>query len=308
MAVNMNRSLLPEVTSIYSEPYAFIEKRGAPILIKPLSEGRHDRLIRMYLDFQPRNAFSGLPPITDPACISWVESMIRDGLNLVAISFEDGVVGHAAVFPMDDKRCEMLVAVSPEYQNVGIGTQLTRCIIQFAYELEFEKIWLSVENTNAVARHVYQKTGFEYILHSEVDELEMVLDLAKYHHVTDVTVGDIMRTDVVTIRETVPCAYAIRLFLNSGIAALPVLDMNGHVRGILSETDLIAISNQCQKVSDVFTRRVITVKRKSTLSRVIRLFQSRKIRCIPVVDDNERLIGVIGRKEILTYYCRIFGF
>ena len=116
-----------------------------------------------------------------------------------------------------------------------------------------------------------------------------------------------MNIDVVSIRETVPCADAIRLFLNSRITALPVLDREGHVRGILSSTDLISITNQCQKVSDVFTRRVITVQRKSTLSRIIRLFQSKRIRCIPVVDDDERLIGIIGRKEILAYYSRIFG-
>ena len=51
----------------------------------------------MYLDYQPRNTFSGLPPIMDSACVTWVESMIRNGLNLVAISFEDGVIGMAFI-------------------------------------------------------------------------------------------------------------------------------------------------------------------------------------------------------------------
>ena len=81
----------PEQTSIFSSPYAFVDKRGDPVLIKPLGEKRDDQLKRLYLDYEPRDSFSGLPPILDEECIRWVEGMIRDGLNLVAISFESAM-------------------------------------------------------------------------------------------------------------------------------------------------------------------------------------------------------------------------
>jgi len=304
MVTSITRRINPELTSIYTTPHAFIDKLDNPILIKPLSEKRHDQLIRIYLDYDPRPAFSGLPPIADKACIEWVEGMIRSGINLIAISFEDGIVGHTAIFPMDEHRCEMIVAVSREYQNIGIGTQLTRCIIQLAYELEFEKVWLSVETTNTIARRVYQKCGFEYVSHSEVHELDMILDLKHYRHMTDVTVGDVMKQEVVSIHESLTCSAAIELFLEQPVTALPVVDNDNEVRGILSETDLITVANRRQKVADVLTRQVIAVRQEYPLSKIIRLFQSKKIRCIPVIDDNMKLIGIVGRKEILAHYSR----
>jgi len=296
----------PETATIYSEPYAFIDKRGNPILIKPLSQQRYDQLAKLYLDYEPKDSFSGLPPVSEKACIDWVQSMIRTGVNLVAISFDAGLVGHSAIFPIDRQRCEMFVAVSPQHQNVGIGTQLTQNIIQLAYELEFERIWLSVEHTNQIARHVYQKCGFEYIVESHVDELDMILDLRHYHYMTDVSVDEVMKRDVVSIHERMSCHSALETFLNNHVASLPVVDDRGEVVGILTETDMMMIGSHCHRVLDVQTKQVITVDQKCSLSKVVRLFNSRKVRCIPVVDDDMKLVGIVGRREILGYYASHF--
>ena len=150
-----------EESTIYRKPRAFITKKGEAILIRMLDEKTCQGLIAMYLAFQPRNSFQGLPPVTDEACTKWVQHMIGNGINIVALSFGDGVVGHAALFPMDNEVCEMFVVVSPPFQNSGIGTQLTRCSVQLAYEIGFDRIWLPVESTNVRARHVYKKCGFE---------------------------------------------------------------------------------------------------------------------------------------------------
>ncbi len=307
MAAETVIGLIPELASIYSEPHAFIDKRGNPILIKPLSDKRHDQLAQMYLGYEPRGSFSGLPPISDKTCVEWVHNMIRTGINLIAISFEEGIVGHTALFPMDAKRCEMFVVVAHCHQNVGIGTQLTRCVIQLAFELEFERIWLSVEHTNQIARHVYQKCGFEYVTHSHVDELDMILDLRRYHEMTDVTVGDVMNKDVVSVHERMSCQGALDTFLAYHVASLPVLDDNDEVVGILTETDMITVGSQRHRVLDVLTRQVITVGPDCPLSKVVRLFNSRKVRCIPVVDGHKKLVGIIGRREVLTFYARTFN-
>jgi hypothetical protein len=49
-------------------PQAFINKRGEAIVSQMLDEKTCEGLIKMYLDYQPRNSFQGLPPITDQAC------------------------------------------------------------------------------------------------------------------------------------------------------------------------------------------------------------------------------------------------
>ena len=87
------------------------------------------------------------------------------------------IVGHAALFPVNDKKCEMLVVVCPGFQNLGIGTELVRSCIDLAAELGFERIWLPVDATNVRARHVYRKCGFEYVSNKQGRELDMTCDV-----------------------------------------------------------------------------------------------------------------------------------
>ena len=99
----------------------------------------------MYLAFEPRNSFQGLPPIKDAVCISWVRDMLRTGINVVATCDGVGIVGHTALFPINQHKCEMLVVVCPGFQNVGIGTELVQTCIDLADELGYQRIWLPVD-------------------------------------------------------------------------------------------------------------------------------------------------------------------
>jgi len=289
-------------STIHRLPQAFINKKGEAIVVKTLDEKLCQGLIDMYLAYQPRNSFQGLPPITDEACRKWVQHMIGHGVNLVAVALGGGVVGHVALFDMDDQRCELLVVVSPPYQNTGIGTQLTRCAVQMAYEIGFEKIWLPVEATNVRARRVYKKCGFEYLPRRDARELEMAIDLKRYHDLVSAGVEKIMNTDVLAIASHQSCRAAVEIFLRRRVATLPVVDEQRQLIGILSESDLMLPSNLDKQVGDILTRNVLTVRATCTIAKLVRMFQSKKVRSIPVVDEAGRLIGIVGRRDVLAYY------
>jgi len=291
-------------TTLHNFPHAFVNRRAEPILVKTLGEKRHRQLVEMYLAFRPRNCFSGLPPLTDPACVRWVEGVIAAGINLVALSFEEGLVGHAALFPIDAQSCEMLCAVSPPDQKIGIGTELTRCAIQLAHELGFDEIRLNVEAGNHVARHVYEKCGFHYLTRGLLGELDMSLDLQRHRDATNVPVREIMNTHVMALYQEMPCRTALEMFLEGRVATLPVINEKGELVGILSETDLLDAANMHKRVAEVLTREVVSVPVGCTIAKLISLFRSRKLRCIPVVDRRNELIGVVGRRDILDYYLR----
>ena len=291
-------------TTIYSNPRVFTNKKGEPILVKPLEPANHDQLVEMYLHFTPRNSFDGLPPISDTECMRWVHTMIDTGINIVAFSFVSGVIGHSVLFPMNRETSEMLVVVEPRHQQLGIGSQLIHCIIQLAYEAGFSKIWLAVSTKNFVAKHLYNKCGFRYLNTGVIDQVEMLLDMTQYHLTAQVKVDEVMNRQVVSIDMNTSCKKAIDIFLNNNTAALPVVNSNHEVIGILSETDLIIEANVHRKVQEVLTRDVITIEQGANLEQVIRLFQSKKIRCIPVIDSSRKLVGILGRKDILAYYSR----
>lgn len=300
----MPRSL--RETTIYSFPHAFINRKGEPILITTLSDERCTQLIEMYLAYEPRNSFQGLPPIQDSACRSWVQQTIAHNINLVALSFAQGVVGHVALFPINDRACEMLVVVSPPLQNMGIGSELVSCAVQLADELDFEKICLTVSSNNARARHVYKKSGFEHVSSDRGGEVDMAVDLRRYRDTVRASVANVMNREVMAIRADQPCRKAVEIFLNSSIASLPVVDPDGQLEGIISKTDLMLPSKLDQRVADVLTRNVITVQESCPIAKVITMLQSKRLRAIPVVDRHGRLTGVVGRKDILAYYARRF--
>jgi hypothetical protein len=72
----------------------------------------------------------------------------------------------------------MLVVVAPALQNLGVGSHLARCAVDLADELGYQKIWLPVDATNARARHIYSRCGFEYVSQDCGRELDMSLDLS----------------------------------------------------------------------------------------------------------------------------------
>ena len=89
----------------------------------------------MYLAYQPRNSFQGLPPLRDEICVRWVQDMIRDGINIVVLDAHGQIDGHTGLFPINTRKCELLVVVTPGRQNMGLGTELVRACIAAAAEL-----------------------------------------------------------------------------------------------------------------------------------------------------------------------------
>jgi GNAT superfamily N-acetyltransferase len=160
-------------------------KNGDAIELRRLAPAAGPRLVEMYLGFQPRGSFQGLPPLKDEACVAWVRKMLATGIHIVAVNATKGtrtsgpppagLVGHTGLFPENQRKCELLVVVSPDHQNLGIGTELVRGCVDLARQMGFERIWLPVDATNVRARHIYRKCGFEYVSKtSQGRELDMV--------------------------------------------------------------------------------------------------------------------------------------
>jgi CBS-domain-containing membrane protein len=63
-------------------------------------------------------------------------------------------------------------------------------------------------------------------------------------------------------------------------------------------------SNLSKQVADILTRDVLTTAASDTLAKLVRMFQSPGIGSIPVLDEQRRVVGIVGRKDILTYYLR----
>ena len=112
-----------------------------------------------------------------------------------------------------------------------------------------------------------------------------------------------------------------------GISALPVVDGQGHILGVLSEADLLLKEERAElKEAHIFesssrrtarakagagsarqlmTSPAVTATESMPLREAARLLHEKGIKRLPVVDSEERLVGIISRGDLLTVFMRV---
>jgi len=147
------------------------------IKIIPYEERYFTSLIRMYDTYEPLGSVQGLPPIDKDKRHQWVQDIISNGTNLLAL-FEDNVIGHASLFSIPVNWAEYFIFIHQDFQSQGIGTGMTLYVIDWAQQEDLSAIWLSVERKNHVAIALYRKVCFKRVGPSG-DCWEMILTITQ---------------------------------------------------------------------------------------------------------------------------------
>ncbi len=92
-----------------------------------------------------------------------------------------------------------------------------------------------------------------------------------------------------------------------GFGAVPVVDGTGKLIGIVSEHDLLAALDDGHALgeltaADVMTGNPYSVRSETTLGTLVHVLRASDLVRVPVVDANDRLIGIIARRDILRTY------
>jgi CBS-domain-containing membrane protein len=137
--------------------------------------------------------------------------------------------------------------------------------------------------------------------------------------------ADVMIRDVITVKPDDKIADAVKLLANYDISALPVVDDDGKIVGILSEADLIhreeigtqnqhvrwleammppsKLANEFakshgQRVDEVMATHVVTANENTSLSEIAKLLEKHRIKRIPIVENGE-LVGIVSRSNLI---------
>ncbi|MCQ9130314.1 CBS domain-containing protein [Streptomyces hilarionis] len=129
---------------------------------------------------------------------------------------------------------------------------------------------------------------------------------------TSHTVGQVMTSDVVQARRTTPFKDLVRLLDHHHINGLPVVDDDDKVIGVLSGTDLVrAQAGRSGKdptgpvtAHDLMTTPAVTVHPEQTVPEAARLMERRGVERLPVIDEEDRLIGIATRRDLLRVFLR----
>ena len=145
-----------------------------------------------------------------------------------------------------------------------------------------------------------------------------------------ITVGDLMTKDVVTVKRETSLEEAARRLTGLRISGMPVVDDNDKVVGVVGELDLISLgggakgnavknlfrrmlgepvpaSREGDSVGAVMSKPAITIKPTAHIREAAHILESHRIKRLPVVNDDGRLIGVISRADIVRGMSRSMG-
>jgi CBS domain-containing protein len=115
---------------------------------------------------------------------------------------------------------------------------------------------------------------------------------------------DIMTRGVATCRHDTPISEVARLMRDQDTGAIPVLDEQGKLCGIVTDRDLVVRGLTADKpeaqmrAEDCMSNDVYTANQNDRVVEVIHEMGDHQIRRIPVVDSRDRLVGIISTADI----------
>ena len=104
--------------------------------------------------------------------------------------------------------------------------------------------------------------------------------------------------DPVTITKDQTVADALRLMKENRIGGIPVIDEERHLIGILTNRDLRFQKDMSLPVGEVMTSENLVTTRNADLAEAAQILLENKIEKLPVVDDENRLVGLITYRDI----------
>src|SRR5271156_2346867 len=136
---------------------------------------------------------------------------------------------------------------------------------------------------------------------------------------------DVMTSGVITVGENATVPEAARLLAEHGISAVPVVDEDNRVIGMVSEGDLLHraetgterrrswwldmgastnklageyIKSHSGRVKDVMTRDVMSVTEETPVADIAVLLETNRIKRVPVLQDG-KLVGIVSRANLV---------
>ena len=138
-----------------------------------------------------------------------------------------------------------------------------------------------------------------------------------------------MTQTVITVGPETSLRDLAQIFLNNNISGVPVVDSEQKVIGIATESDLIFHSKRLKvpavlpildsfifldspekmekelrkigaaTVADIFSSPAVTITPDTPLDEIASMMTEKQIHSLPVVDEADKMIGIVGKKDII---------
>ncbi len=139
------------------------------------------------------------------------------------------------------------------------------------------------------------------------------------------TIENLMTREVVSVRGDTTFKDIATLLTEHDISGVPVTDLEGRVIGVVSEADLVRPRSQSGPnhrmpwrrhprrrprlqtdltAAHLMTSPAVTVAAGTDVTAATQLFTDRQIKRLPVVDTDDRLVGILSRHDLVRVFVR----
>ena len=116
----------------------------------------------------------------------------------------------------------------------------------------------------------------------------------------DLKIREVMTVDVRTATPGMPLSKVLDILRTNRISGLPVVE-NGRLVGVLSLEDVVRAlqkNDLSASTSQYMTRDIVTVSSYDSIVNAIQTFTEKQLGRLPVLDENDRLVGMITKGDI----------
>jgi len=122
--------------------------------------------------------------------------------------------------------------------------------------------------------------------------------------------ADIMTTNVITAKTNMVLTDIIALLLRWHISALPIVDDEDIIVGIVSEIDLVNLTfdgNAADTIAEeVMVTDIVSFSPNTELADLVQSFSKRHLRRVPIIDKG-KVVGIVSRRDILREMLRRYN-
>jgi len=134
------------------------------------------------------------------------------------------------------------------------------------------------------------------------DEKDIAMD--------DIFVGRLMSSPVETVAPDTKAHIAAERMLDEGIGSVIVADDDGQLLGILTATDFVHIAAEQRWAADAtvetyMTTDVTTTDANAEVRDIADLMIEERFHHVPVVDDEEGVVGIVTTTDITAYISKV---
>jgi CBS domain-containing protein len=136
---------------------------------------------------------------------------------------------------------------------------------------------------------------------SKPNDLDRLHDHAKKAQVSELQAKTIMGHEIVTILHGTKIYAAVQTLAAKKISGAPVVDRGGRLVGVITEHDLLMQTATRDVIDPIeYTKDVIKVAPEATMLEMLALIHKKRIRWVPVVTGDQKVVGIVHRIDILN--------